>query len=123
MEANEVIQFNQKKVKELNREFINSKEIELPQIVFFTIVQTKGAKVTKQEAFGTKEGVLERIEAYKANGWESSTVFYLSGAIHVKLKGKSYGVKTTIEAIVTPNGVKEPQLKDELFRLQNLKSK
>lgn len=80
-------------------------------------VEKTGARVKTSYDIANRGVIIAGIEAYKAKNWKSETVFYMSGAIHVKLTGKNYGVKSTIESIVIPDGVKEPQLKYDLARL------
>lgn len=124
MKAEEKIELtiNTTKVKDIvTRIKEELKTIKIPGFMELVGVQKKGVKTIKKTEFLYKNEVLDLLECYKCNGWESSTVFYLSGAIHIKLKGKSYGVKSTIEAIAIPVGVKEPQLKHDLERLKNLK--
>lgn len=85
-------------------------------------VETTGIKVLKTFDKVSSEALREALEAFKRKGWVSSSVFYMSGAVHVKLKGKNYGVKSTIEAVAIPEGVKEPQLTEALARLLTQKA-
>lgn len=80
-------------------------------------LETTGQKTKVIQDKITREVLEAAIEAFKRKGWASSSVFYLSGAVHVKLKGKNYGVKSTIEAVAIPEGVKEPRLSEALDRI------
>lgn len=85
-------------------------------------VETTGVKVKPTYDRISREVLEAALEAFKRKGWVSSSVFYMSGAVHVKLKGKNYGVKSTIEAVAIPEGVKEPQLTEALARLLTQKA-
>lgn len=96
--------------------------MEASKILELYSVETTGIKVSKTFDKVSSEALGEALEAFKRKGWVSSSVFYMSGAVHVKLKGKNYGVKSTIEAVAIPEGVKEPQLTEALARLLTQKA-